>query len=415
MKTAWQKVRAAIEDADTAALVELATGWDVDERRQIARELPGYLPAARAFHQRRHSGAALDGWITPMRVAGAGSIADAAAVAAWVNRREFADGAVFRWDGGEADDTEWVVRALATRPVEWRQDLAVRLALRLRSLRPEADRRVNLALTMLRESGAQPPEHAPLTAAWLEATGPADLAGDPLLDTMVRALFESEGVGRLLQDDLMWPKALCALAGAGRLSREGLLAGCRSRFLAGGVAVDQRFFVRLHDMLDPTPEETTPYVRDYLALLPSATPYVAGLALKAVRGAGTLPPAQAGEAVEALLYRPEGRFVRAGLTWLDRLLKHTDDGLDAWAPALSIALTNGSGQVRDRAARLAAAYAPRFSALGAAAMREALESSSEAPFVSPRLPDVPPMGGRMGAGAGRTAGGHGGRGAEAGQ
>ncbi|MFC7110969.1 hypothetical protein ACFQQB_67575 [Nonomuraea rubra] len=58
-----------------------------------------------------------------------------------------------------------------------------------------------------------------------------------------------------------------------------------SRFLRGGEPQDLRFFVRLHTLLDPTPAESAPRVRDYLRLLPSAPGTVAELAAGQVRAA----------------------------------------------------------------------------------------------------------------------------------
>ncbi|MEU7893198.1 hypothetical protein AB0B45_10040 [Nonomuraea sp. NPDC049152] len=401
MMNAWDEVRAAIDAEDADAVATLVAGFDVDQRRQVARELPGHLPIARQAGQRRdgereqerearrkelyeraektgrsvyelaeahilHTWEVRGRWMEPMRVAGAGVISGAAAVVTWLNKRDFERG----WEPAEIDDVPQIVRAVAARPAAWREELAVRLALRLRGLRPRGDRRGRLALELLRDTGARPPEHDPLTLAWVAATRTEDLAGDPLLDAMVPRLFEAEGVGRFLRDDHDWAAALAALADDGRISREALFGGCRTRFLYGGQAADQRFFVRLHELLDPAAEEVAPHVRDYLALLPSAPANVADLALRQVRRLSPIPPAQAGEAVEGLLFRAEGRLVRAGLAWLGRLMKAPAGDLDAYAPALAAAMVCESGGARERAVKLAVRHAGRFGPLGAETIRD---------------------------------------------
>ncbi|MEU8193950.1 DUF6493 family protein [Microbispora amethystogenes] len=403
MTNPWDAVRSGIDAGDASAVAAAVLDLDDDARREVARELPGYLPAAREAAAREESrreqarqarweelyeraartgrsvhefaeAYTVDGpsvrnrWIEPVRVAGAAVLPGAAAVATWLNRRDFDRG----WEPADADDVPLIAAVVAARPPEWRRDLAVRLARRLRGARPQPDRRVRLALRLLRESGAEPPEHDPLTLAWVAATLSDDLPADPLLDAMLPRLFEAEGVGRLLRAHRNWPAVLTALADDGRVRRATLLDGCRSRFLRGGQAADQRFFVFLHDQLDPSPEEIAPYARDYLALLPAAAANVADLALRQVRRLGPIPAEQAGEAVEALLFRAEGRLVRAGLTWLDRLLKDPSEDADAYAPALAAALGSESGDARERAVKLAVKHADRFTPLGADLIRDAV-------------------------------------------
>ncbi|GAA4210866.1 hypothetical protein [Microbispora amethystogenes] len=403
MTNPWDAVRSGIDAGDASAVATAVLDLDDDARREVARELPGYLPAAReaaAREERRREQArqarweelceraartgrsvhefaeayTVDGpsvrnrWIEPVRVAGAAVLPGAAAVATWLNRRDFDRG----WEPADTDDVPLIAAVVAARLPEWRRDLAVRLARRLRGARPRPDRRVRLALRLLRESGAEPPEHDPLTLAWVAATLSDDLPADPLLDAMLPRLFEAEGVGRLLRTHRNWPAVLTALAKDGRVGRAALLDGCRSRFLRGGQAADQRFFVFLHDQLAPSPEEIAPYARDYLALLPAAAANVADLALRQVRRLGPIPAEQAGEAVEALLFRAEGRLVRAGLTWLDRLLKDPAEDADAYAPALTAALGSESGDARERAVKLAVKHADRFTPLGADMIRDAV-------------------------------------------
>ncbi|MCP2357689.1 hypothetical protein HD597_004709 [Nonomuraea thailandensis] len=400
MTNAWDAVRAAIDAEDTAAVAALLIGFDDAQRREVARELPRYLPVVRRAGERRdaervagrqgwwrslHAEAEradrsvwdLPGfsegrvrwyvgarWIEVMRVAGAGAIAGAAGVAAWLNRRELVRG----WVPAELDDVPAILDVVAARPVAWREDLAARLALRLRAARPqERDGQVLLALALLRATGVEPPRHDPLTLAWIAAAPVADLGVDPLLDAMVPRLFEAEGVGRLLRRDYELGPALAALAADGRIKRAALLDGCRTRFLRGGQAADLLFFVELHTRLDPAPEEVAPHARDYAAMLALPAANVADLALRQLRQAGVTPPA---EAAESLLFRSEGRLVRAGLSLLDRVLKEPSEEIDAYAPALAAALTSGSAEARQRAVRLAVGHAGRFGPEATAMIRD---------------------------------------------
>ncbi|MET7459709.1 hypothetical protein, partial [Nonomuraea sp. NPDC005501] len=342
MTGAWEAVRAAVAKEDAAATAAVVAGLTGDERGEVARELPGHL----AVLKREAAGGERPwdiwsdgrrGWVEPLRVAGAGTIGGAAAAAAWLNRREFQR----FWD--QPDDVPHILHAVAARSPEWQADLAARLALRLRGTDNDSGRSVRLALELLRRTGAEPPAHDPLTLAWVRVW-PADPGGAPLLDAMLPRLFEVEGVGRLLRADEDRPVRLAALAARGRISRALLLDGCVSRFLRGGTAADLRFFVRLHEALDPAPDEVAGRRRDYARLLPAAPANVADLALRRLRSAGPLDPEDAAEAVEGLVFRAEGRLVRAGLAWLDRLGRDHPGDLDGYAPALATALVCEAGE-----------------------------------------------------------------------
>ncbi|WP_157250319.1 hypothetical protein [Nonomuraea typhae] len=433
---AWEAVRKAVDAYDMHAVAEVAAGLGDAERREVARELAGYLPTARAQGEddlerqydrwqdlqdlaaesdtpvhdltaHQPTGVLPARWLEPMRVAGAATIPGAAAAAAWLSRRELRRPSTrWGWASMPVDDTPLLLDVLATRPAAWQADLAVRLALRLRETRPVADNHVRLVLELLRRTQAEPPAHDPLTLAWVAASVPSSalLAKDPLLAVMVTRLFESEGVGRLVRDSHDWPKALHkltarSLTGAPRVPRRALLKGCVARFLRGGQAADLRFFVRLHDLLDPMDGEVADYAHDYLRLLPSAPGPVAELALKQIRRLGDRVEGQdAREAVEGLLFRQESKLVRAGLAWLDRLLRDRAHDLDPYAPALATALTSDSAVVRERAVRLAAKHAGRFGLSGTRTIRDtiALLPAAQAEtlataFDTPPAPEPPPF------------------------
>ncbi|GAA3153594.1 DUF6493 family protein [Nonomuraea roseoviolacea] len=368
---AWDAVRAAVLKEDAAATAAVVNRLTHEERRQVARALPGLLAELRSVGHGRAVARSIwsadecMGWAEAMRIAGAGTIAGAAAVAAWLNRRDF------RRFWQEPDDVPYILQVVAGRPEEWRADLAVRLALRLRGTDDDSPRSVRLALELLRRTGTEPPAHDPFTLAWI-AAWPADPGDAPLLDAMLPRVFAAEGAGRLLRGDEERPVRLAALAASGRVSRALLLNGCVSRFLRGGAAADLRFFVRLHEALAPSAAEVAGRRRDYAALLPAAPANVADLALKRLRALGGLEPEEAREAVEGLLFRAEGKLVRAGLIWLDRLLRDHPGDLDGYAPALATALMCETGEARERAARLVLKHAARFTPDGAAPILDAV-------------------------------------------
>ncbi|MFI6813883.1 DUF6493 family protein [Nonomuraea sp. NPDC050328] len=426
--TAWERVRAAIDAGDPGLVADVVTTLDEAGRKQVAAELPGYLPVARQAANERHRlaweakekadeearqafVAALiaqgwgaheahhawwtsdehsrrydsdlprsDVWVEPMRVAGAATLGGAAAVATWLFRRDYN-----LWR--PQPETGPLLRAIAARPADWQADLAGRLALRLRGTRWNDDS-AHLALQLLRRTGTPPPDHEPLVVAWVSQatesrhdgqawTTPLEsgaLAGDPLLDALLPAFFTAEGVGRAARDSATaWAAELHRLAGTGRLDRALLLDGCLSRFLRGGTGNDLRVFARLHDLLDPSPEEVAARRRDYLALLPAAPGPVADLALTRLRGVGLPDPADFAEAVEGLLFRAEAKLVKAGLGWLDQTARAADGDLDHLAPALGSAFLCESYEVRSRAVRLAVRHAARFTPLGADAVRSSAE------------------------------------------
>ncbi|GGS54550.1 hypothetical protein GCM10010156_11650 [Planobispora rosea] len=78
-----------------------------------------------------------------------------------------------------ADLVEPVLQAIAARPAEWQADLAVRLALRVRVRRDRwagdpRDRNLPLTFALLGRTGTTPPEHDPLVLVWVDTPPTAD-------------------------------------------------------------------------------------------------------------------------------------------------------------------------------------------------------------------------------------------------
>ncbi|WP_147943536.1 DUF6493 family protein [Microbispora sp. CSR-4] len=373
--SAWQEVRDLITARETKTLADRVIALTEAERAEVAKRLPGFLTEMRdtamqmaresergqglddedpwlAWERRRTVRDALSEFGTVLRIAGAGTISGPAAAAAWLTRRELYP----EW--APAPSQAEVVRVLVTRPAEWQADVAARLALKIR--RPGDDRIAPLVLALLRASGITPPAHDMLVVAWLTGEAADD---DPLLGPLLPRIFHAEGAGRALREERLtptptrWFSLVQRLLEAGRVSRAELLDGCVSRFLRGGNAADLRFFVRLHGLVGPTPQEAAERARDYLRLLPAAPGPVAELALTQINRCGLHDDADVQEAIEALTFRPEAKLARAGLTLLDREVRRSPARAGELAPALVTAFAHTSDDVRRRAVRIALRHA----------------------------------------------------------
>ncbi|RVX46799.1 hypothetical protein EDD27_9703 [Nonomuraea polychroma] len=362
----WGEIKKLIETRHADRLAEVLKALDDQARKEVAARLPELLKELRARFDRWDDGLVHYGIV--LRVAGAATFGGAAAVVSWLYRRDFAP----QWDGPDGD-VDLILAVIADRPAAWRADLAERLVLRMRVA---DDRGMPLTLALLRETGIEPPPHDPLVAGWV-SQWPTRLGDDPLLDHLVPRLFEAQGVGRMLQWERDphegWLGALLKLAGAGRLKREALIDGCVRRFLLGGTAIDLRFFVRLHEALNPSPTEAAPHVRDYLRLLPASPGPVAELAMKHLRGRDDLAIDDLAEAWESLLFRSERKLVRAGLSWLNGSVRRAPALADVIAAPLARAFAADSAELQDKAVELALAHAGGMSEDGRAAVREAIE------------------------------------------
>ncbi|MDP9843036.1 hypothetical protein [Streptosporangium lutulentum] len=362
--TLWTEICDLVTRNQVTRLADRLVTLTEEERAELGGRLPGLvkeLRRVRTEQVRAHHpddfeemaswevGDLLDELAGALLLTGVGVITGPAAAVTWMTGRDVNR----RW--AEDPDVAQVCRVVATRPREWRRDVAVRLARRVR--RP-ADRIAPLAVALLRESGAVPPDHDPLVAAWLAAPS---VAADPLTPVLLPRVFDADGAGRALRDERLEPRPTRWLAAAAReLPREQVLDGCVSRFLRGGEAQDLRFFVRLHLLLDPTPAESAPRLRDYLRLLPSAPGTVAELAAGQVRGAMPLDHADLVEAVDALTFRDEAKLAATGLRWLDQAIRATPEAAADFVTALTTAYAHKSFDVRNRAAELTLKHAELF-------------------------------------------------------
>lgn len=216
--TLWAQIRDLVTRNQVTPLADRLVKLTEEERAELGGRLPGLVKELRRARTEQaraeypddfeelaswEVGDMLDELAGALLLAGAGVITGPAAAVTWMTSRDVNR----RW--AEAPDVAQVCRVAATRPLEWRREVAVRLAQRVR--RP-ADRIAPLAVALLRESGAVPPDHDPLVAAWLAEPGvPAwlstpGMAGDPLTPVLLPRIFTADGAGRALRDERLEPR-----------------------------------------------------------------------------------------------------------------------------------------------------------------------------------------------------------------
>lgn len=341
--TTWDDVSDLIDKCDADGVAALVAVVDDQTGREIAKRLPELVKHYRGYH---FSGTG--GHAEALRAAGAGTIATPKAVASWLTRR----GLVGSRDA--VTDTTRLLGLIRLRPPAWQADLAALLAAKLRANDPS----YSLTATLIHQTGIAVPTDDGFVVNWLDGwRAPEIVAADPLLDALLPRIFHAQGVGEALQweaePDKGWLHALTELAAGGRIDRVMLLDGCLGRFLRGGSALELRFFARLHAALEPTQAEVQDRARDYLRLLPTAPGPVAEQAQYQVRRLPPPDPAEFAEAVQSLLYRPEKKLVRAGLSWLDQVLKVAPEHAELAAEAVAIAFAHEASDIQERAVRLA--------------------------------------------------------------
>ncbi|WP_067482036.1 DUF6493 family protein [Actinomadura hibisca] len=364
--TAWSRARTLIEAGDVPALAHWLADLDAAARQDVARELPGHLSALHGASE----GASLEaGAVLPLLVAGVATIESAEHAAAWVSRADLR-----LWSASYAELTGPLATVAAARPAEWRAEAAALAAERLRAadLRWQDASLWHAAAALAGAAGIEPPTCDGFVVNWVVWGGRPDrLADDPFLDALVPRLFEVEELGRRLVWDkpgdarqASWADALLDLVASGRLERSLILDGCVQRLLSGGRPQDLYWFVRLHDALEPTLEETAARLRDYVRLLPESPPAVATAAFREVRRideAGQLTGEAFVETADALLSRPERKLAGAAITWLDRSARKRDR-VDVTLHVLTALFAASDEGLRERAAKAVAKHAGRAAA-----------------------------------------------------
>ncbi|MGA5757144.1 DUF6493 family protein [Nonomuraea bangladeshensis] len=369
----WQEALDRIEAGDDRDLATFLDGLSDLGRRAIAVQLPGHMTEElRGGFLAR---ADIEGLATGFRLAGAACLTGAEQVAAWLDRREL------RRPRDPELDAALLLPLLRRRPLEWRRDLAVRLAARLRPAtgrrrwqRAEGVPGWDLVAALVTDTGLEPPDGDAFVVGWawrLARRRPGEdleLDRDPLLDALLPRLFQAQGVAEPLGRSTATTE-LAALARTGRVPRATLVDGCASRFLGGGPDAEMMPFVWLWRLLAPEPPEIP--VLDLVRLLPSAGPTVTELAVEELRRAeeaGLLDDELFAEAVGALAYRPEKKLVEEAVRWAARASGPRGGGA---VPALAAVFDLDDPALRGRAVRLAVRLAPYAGEAGRDAVREA--------------------------------------------
>ncbi|WP_431924210.1 DUF6493 family protein [Nonomuraea jabiensis] len=352
--SAWERLLKPAKGGDVAKVFRLLLELDADDRRAVAAQLPRHLSGLRSqdWWSWRHQ-------LRPLRLAGVACLGGAAAVTAWLFRREF------QWV--ERGDDERVILLLRQRPVEWRADVARRIAARLRL---NDMRHWEVAAALVRESGIEPPDGDAFMVGWLRALDPGRAATDPLFAAFAPRLFEIDGLGEALPEQV---GTVARLVEDGLLERKPVIDGIVGRLLRDGPSALSALVV-LHDRLDLDIDESAERARDYTRLLPAGPVAVADLALAQLRRleeAGRLEEELFAEAVEALAFRPEKKLLRAALSWAGDAVLRDARRADVVLAALSLIFAQDTLALQERAVRLAVKLAPQAGEAGREAVRQA--------------------------------------------
>lgn len=351
--SAWERLVKPAKGGDVARVFRLLLELDADDRKAVAAQLPRHLSGLRMedWWSWRHQ-------LRPLRLAGVACLGGAAAVTAWLFRREF------QWV--ESDD-ERVILLLRQRPAEWRADVARRIAGRLRL---NDMRYWEVAAALVRETGIEPPDGDAFMVGWLRALHLGTAATDPLFTAFAPRLFEVDGLGEALPAQV---GTVARLVEDGLLERKPVIDGIVGRLLRDGPSALSALAV-LHDRLDLDIDESAERARDYTRLLPAGPVAVADLALAQLRRleeAGRLEEELFAEAMEALAFRPEKKLLRAALSWAGDAVLRDARRADVVLAAMSLIFAQDTLALQERAVRLVVKLAPRAGEAGREAVRQA--------------------------------------------
>ncbi|MEW1848186.1 DUF6493 family protein, partial [Nonomuraea angiospora] len=352
--SAWERLVKPAKGGDEAGVFRLLLELDAGDRKAVAEQLPRHL-----------SGLRLEDWsswrhqLRLLRLAGVACLGGAAAVTAWLFRREF------QWT--DRDDDERLILLLRQRPAEWRADVARRIAARLRL--PEL-RHWEVAAALVRETGIEPPDGDAFMVGWLRSLHSRTAATDPLFTAFAPRLFEIDGLSEALPEQV---GTIARLVEDGPLERKPVIDGIVGRLLRDGPSALSALAV-LHDRLDLDIDESAERARDYTRLLPAGPVAVADLALAQLRRleeAGRLEEELFAEAVETLAFRPEKKLLRATLSWAGDAVLRDARRTDVVLAAMSLIFAQDTLALQERAVRLAVKLAPQAGEAGREAVRQA--------------------------------------------
>jgi Family of unknown function (DUF6493) len=364
----WPALEKLLDAGDASGVHIAVRDLDDKQRRALARPLQDY----EKLWWSATSGRGHDSTAAAMKIAGAGCLPGASAVAAWLGR--------FGRHWGEGNRA--VLEVLRARPTALREEVALRLG----NLRGLSDSLLgDLAVALVADTGVEPPATNSFAIAWLWTFGfrwghplIGLLREDPLLPHAHRLLFEPDDVGRLLQNPRLpdWPAALATLVDEGRLDRAVIIDACLGRLLRGGTPTQLRTYLQIYHALQVSLDEATTRTRDLLPLLPDSVSTVAGLAqaeLRRIDEAGRLATETLAQASQATLFRPEKKLAAAQLSWLEAVIKRSPDRAPELLPALTVAFGHPAPEVQQKAVALLSRHARHLSAQARAQAAEAAD------------------------------------------
>ncbi|MEV4417357.1 hypothetical protein AB0J67_36140, partial [Catellatospora sp. NPDC049609] len=308
----WAELRHALDTSSPQRVLDWVRAADEKQRRAVFTDVVAHQRRASDWRdwrawQRRHGAYAV-------ALAGCASTAKKAATA--LSRGEM------RWTDLSAEQAR-MLEALRLRAVPWVGDLAHAMAERL----PAEGGNWDLVDALVRESGCPAPTNEQFVGGWIdqvrEAADPqAELRKSPYTAELLPAVFTHDRLGPRLDQTYGgrgFLRSLAALSQDDPAVRVQLLDGCRARLLRGGRPGELRGYARLHDELAPAPAETAAGAADYVRLVETGSPTVAGLAQRALRAAdeaGALGWDTVRDVAEVALARPEKTLAKAQATWL---------------------------------------------------------------------------------------------------
>ncbi|MBL7258104.1 DUF6493 family protein [Paractinoplanes lichenicola] len=413
MTLTWEALSDHIGRAGPDAVAGLLVAAAEPERAALARDLEAFLKSMEPedwWHSRQDPAGGLG-------LAVLGTMPTAARAAALLNRRDMRE----KWGRIPVAHALSVVRA---RELPWLGDLAGRLVARLR---PEDAWQGgwSFAAALLTESGAEVPMTEGFVGGWLLALEQQDshrrtafvdrLRETPHLDTLLRAVFEIDGIGAHLgttvwdMESGVWtgrpafPAAVAQLVAEGRLDRATILAATIDRLVRSDRPAFLRPFALLHDELAPTLDEQAGHATDYAHLLPAAPSAIAGTAqraLRAVDDAGRLELETLLDVSRSTLVRKEKTLAKAQLTWLDKVARREPGRTGDILETVAAAFDHPALDIQERALTLIEKHARGLDLswlIDAAAglggdlpARAARLSGAPAPVVSPVPASLPP-------------------------
>lgn len=367
MSADWPELEKLIDAADASGVAAAVVNLDDMQRRALTGPLQEYAKRwlasnstldsddGRAMERRGRMAGAL-------RVAGAGCLVPASAVATWLGWAEQYEPYLYQ-------DT--LLRVVRARPLAWRQDLARRLA-------HDAPVVHGLAVVLVGETGVEPPATMDFALAWYRRVVSSRRGGserrrkewladvlrdDPLLHEVPRLLFEPDDIGLHLSERsygwASWPSALAELTAEGRLDRAAILDACLGRLLRGGTASQLRAYRQIYQALQITLDEAAGRVRDLVTLLagaPSPMALAAQADLRRLDKARRLATDALAEASRAALLRPEKKLAATQLSWLRTAIRQQPDRAAKLLPVLTVALGHARPEIQQKAVELLAKY-----------------------------------------------------------